>query len=92
MIKNGVNNGLRFKNGQIFVDSNNKLALSYWNSIGDESDGRLIQCSYSCATNERPTNLGNTNKDRGFMIFDRTLNKPIWWNGTTWVDATGTSV
>ena len=24
--------------------------------------------------------------------FDTTLNKPIWWNGTNWVDATGTTV
>lgn len=91
-LKNGANNGLTFKNGQIFVDSNNRMALSYWNYIDDEANGRLIQCSYSCATSERPTNLTDTDKDRGFMIFDRNLNKPIWWNGTKWVDATGTSV
>jgi hypothetical protein len=27
----------------------------------------------------------------GFVWFDTTLGKPIWWNGTGWVDATGTS-
>jgi len=28
----------------------------------------------------------------GYEYYDTTLNKPIWWNGTNWVDATGTSV
>ena len=28
----------------------------------------------------------------GTTYFDTTLNKPIWWNGSAWVDATGTSV
>lgn len=28
----------------------------------------------------------------GTMYFDTTLGKPIYWNGTNWVDATGTSV
>lgn len=28
----------------------------------------------------------------GEMYFDTTLSKPIWWNGTEWVDATGTTV
>ncbi|MEF3308021.1 hypothetical protein PV433_03790 [Paenibacillus sp. GYB004] len=28
----------------------------------------------------------------GFTYFDTTLNKPISWNGTTWVDSTGTGV
>jgi hypothetical protein len=28
----------------------------------------------------------------GFQFFDTALNKPIWWNGTNWVDASGTEV
>lgn len=39
----------------------------------------------------RPT-LTNHIRDIGYMYFDTTLNKPIWWNGTNWVDATGTIV
>lgn len=30
--------------------------------------------------------------DVGFQYFDNTLNKPIWWTGTKWIDATGVSV
>ena len=34
-----------------------------------------------------------TNPVSGYMYYDTTLNKPIWFKtGTTWVDATGTSV
>lgn len=28
----------------------------------------------------------------GFMYFDTTLGKPIWWKGAVWVDATGATV
>ena len=28
----------------------------------------------------------------GVSYFDTTLGRPIWWNGTNWVDATGTTV
>ena len=28
----------------------------------------------------------------GYQYFDTTLSKPIWWNGTAWVDATGATV
>ena len=28
----------------------------------------------------------------GTVHFDTTLGKPIWWDGTDWVDATGTPV
>lgn len=28
----------------------------------------------------------------GYMYFDTTINKPVWWNGTVWKDAAGTNV
>lgn len=28
----------------------------------------------------------------GSQIYDTTLGKPIWWNGTVWKDAAGTTV
>src|SRR5258708_29242504 len=28
----------------------------------------------------------------GSGYLDLTLNKPIWWNGTNWIDATGATV
>jgi len=44
-------------------------------------------------TANRPTGL--TSSDTGVQFFDTTLaaaGKPIWWNGSAWVDATGTIV
>lgn len=38
-------------------------------------------------SSSRPSQVTN-----GFMYYDTTLNKPIWWNGTNWVDATGATV
>lgn len=38
-------------------------------------------------TSQRPGNA-----DNGFQFFDVTLRKPIWWNGSSWVDASGVSV
>lgn len=40
------------------------------------------------ATGSRPTSLNKV----GTCYFDTTLGKPIWWTGSGWVDATGTSV
>lgn len=41
------------------------------------------------ATSERPS-LSST--QAGFVFFDTTIGKPIWWDGASWVDATGANV
>lgn len=38
-------------------------------------------------TAARPTTVST-----GYMYFDTTLGKPIWWSGAAWVDATGSVV
>jgi hypothetical protein len=37
-------------------------------------------------TAERPAGI-----KIGYMFYDTTLSKPVWWNGTNWKDATGTN-
>lgn len=44
----------------------------------------------SGTTAQRPTSLIGLTK--GTRYFDTTLNKPIWYNGTAWVDSAGTTV
>ena len=39
------------------------------------------------ASDSRPTGIAE-----GFQYIDTTLNKPIWWTGSAWVDATGATV
>lgn len=41
------------------------------------------------SSSERPV---SNNRIMGSYYFDTDLNKPIWFNGTNWVDATGTTV
>jgi hypothetical protein len=41
------------------------------------------------ATEDRPY---LTSLQAGATVIDTTLGKPIWWNGTKWVDATGNAV
>jgi len=42
---------------------------------------------FTCETSTRPTEVGE-----GACVFDSTIHKPIFFNGTSWVDALGTSV
>lgn len=39
-----------------------------------------------------PSSSRPTTPQAGIFYFDTTLNKPIWGNGSAWVDATGTTV
>lgn len=41
----------------------------------------------SGTTSNRPTNVLV-----GFQYFDTTINKPIFWDGSKWIDATGATV
>ena len=41
-----------------------------------------------CTSDMRPTNP----KESDPPCFDKTLNIPIWWNGSNWVDANGNNV
>lgn len=77
-------------NKLLYVDSDNIVRLNDYEWCTDK-DGHVIQTSINGERNSRPL-LRNTWSDRGFMYFDTTLNKPIWWNGTRWVDANGTTV
>lgn len=40
------------------------------------------------AKSERPK-IKNSPLYKGFMYFDETLNKPIWWDGSKWIDSNG---
>ena len=48
---------------------------------------RVYQHYTSSTTAARPTVTAT-----GYLHWDITLGKPVWWNGTVWKDATGTTV
>lgn len=68
-----------------FNKSNNALMIytNKWKKV-KTIDENLQE---SGSTLNRPVNI-----QAGFLYFDTNLNKPIWWTGERWVDATGADV
>ena len=64
---------------------NNALRL-YFAQLDNFTQGTVIPASGT--TNQRPT----ANLQVGQQFFDTTLNLPIWWTGTKWINASGTAV
>lgn len=64
---------------------NNALRL-YFNQI--DSFNQAVSIPDAGATTQRPTK----NLLVGQPFFDTTLGTPIWWTGSKWVNASGTTV
>lgn len=59
----------------------------YWIKVSSKEP--VLFCNETGSTKERPI-LNSYYK--GSTYYDITLNKPIWWTGANWVDATGATV
>ena len=70
---------------RFFEQLNNALRL-YFNQLDNFSQG--VNVPQSGITANRPITFLQV----GQFYFDTTLGYPIWYNGTNWVDATGTVV
>ena len=58
-----------------------------------DSQGRIVDENYPIASKGSAYTRPNLNEGNyGFMYYDNTLGKPIWWTGSKWVDATGVDV
>lgn len=55
-----------------------------FNNIVDEVNSLSTK---SGTTSNRPTGI-----EVGSCYFDSTIGKPIWWNGSKWIDAVGADV
>lgn len=82
------------KEGDIFLESDPGQEYQL-GRITTSTGSDLNACSFlripleiATTTANRPT----TGLRAGLQIFDTTLGQPIWYNGSGWVDATGTSV
>jgi len=69
-----------FYNQGVLMSTNGNLKSPFF-------DFFAIPCLNVGVTSQRPGNA-----DNGFQFFDVTLRKPIWWNGSSWVDASGSTV
>lgn len=72
----------RDKYAQIFKQDSINIAISKL-----EGGIKSLTINAYGTTQNRPSSLITT----GYKYFDTTLNKPIWWNGTKWVDYNGNS-
>lgn len=80
-------------------ESNNLYIKSVYNSVissdffdikeVDIDEGKLsaVPVSNLLKGVDRPGNV-----ETGYLYFDDNLGKPIWWNGSSWVDANGATV
>lgn len=75
-----------------YTISGNKITLASPLRAGD-----VVRCEIGTGWNPNSSNLAGPTEDRpvnpnvGYMYFDTTLNKTVWYTGTgtTWVDANG---
>ena len=65
----------------------------YFNQL-DTANGQTLQAIMTLSTPSAGTTVErpNTNLQVGQQYFDTTINRPIWWNGTNWINAAGTVV
>lgn len=79
----------------IYCDNSNQCYFIYnsikntWDKL-DTSKPFYTEGNERCAglTINRPT-LKDKENDKGYQYFDDNLLKPIWWNGTSWIDSFG---
>ena len=73
----------------IGVDFNGQELVLNFN---DSGAGMVIKPQILSGSSDNRATLYNSPLLNGTFYFDTTLNKPIWWTGTNWVDATGATV
>lgn len=79
--------------GTYYTDWDLYMPLFYINGAWRTADGIIAPVTTYLAagtTAQRPSGLGAD--QAGMRFFDKTIGKPIWWNGSGWVDATGATV
>ena len=72
--------------GNMYLYANSSYVVTYIDNL-TAIVSAVIESGVIKNNNTRPTVLSV-----GSSYFDTTLGKPIYWNGTAWVDATGTAV
>lgn len=81
---------------EMINDANTRYIIQYDYDLNGEEitipEGCILDFQGGSLNNGTYTYNRPTKINKGYMHFDTTLNKPIWWTGSKWVDATGTTV
>ena len=72
---------------ELFVPKHNFNTINGQSIYASQGSSTDISAIRSGSTSGRPSS-----PTIGYQFFDTTIGKPIWYNGTSWVDATGTTV
>lgn len=76
-----------------FCADGNLLFLKFGTSGTVANDyRRILTAPYDSEDGGETRPTMPSGKNVGFCFYDKTLTKPIWWTGSGWVDATGSSV
>lgn len=79
-----------FKNFELLQNSSADLIdTTQNNQRGYFSDTINLFLEQKRNTSERP--VFTNGRNIGYIYFDATINKPVWWNGYEWIDITNTS-
>jgi hypothetical protein len=78
---------------QTFVEIHDNVLRLYFNRL-DTANGETINAVNTLSTPSAGTTGArpSTGLQVGQFYFDTTINRPIWWNGTNWINAAGTIV
>jgi hypothetical protein len=71
---------------QTYTESFSNALRLYFNTV--DSIFNVLLTPSAGTTTARPT----TGLQIGQQYFDTTINRPIWWDGTNWINAAGTVV
>ena len=96
----GTNNLIVYVNGskQILTTNYVETSSTAVTFVDGLNVGDLVQFTTVVASNVNPTNAGTTAQRPttglipGLQYYDTTLGVPIWYNGTVWKNAAGTTV
>lgn len=77
------NGNITLNNTFVYNSQTKKLNYRYGDNL------YTINSTIITENNQRPS---LSNIDKGTMYFDTAINKPIFWDGSKWIDATGATV
>jgi hypothetical protein len=74
----------------VYFDQYSNVLRLYFNQIDNFTQAAATPLSGTTA--ERPVSTVQAPLPIGQYYYDTTLDRPIWWNGTVWKKADGTTV
>lgn len=96
ILEDGKIKRVNYLSPDTFVHENTIYIIRYDFDLNGQTiivpEGSILKYEGGSITNGNIIYNRPSNVNIGFMFFDESLNKPIWWNGNNWVDSQGMNV